>query len=206
MRFRLSIPFVFLGAIVALGPTSSGDVVDQAQLANSADIANFSQPDLAQSFTPSYDNVSGAAIQLNPGGMGIANITISLYTQLPNQNGTALESATDAAVSPGTWATVEFTSPVPVVAGNTYYLVFTSTNSTFGILGSTANPYPGGETFANDGYQPFAAFDYAFETFSNPDGPLSSAPLPPAAGAGLALLGGLGAFTLARRRNAPASV
>lgn len=195
---------VLIGLALALPPCvqrAMADVVDQSQLLVDANIANFSATDLAQSFMPSDDNVSGAAIQLVNGGAGTADITISLYDHLPGPTDTPLASATETNVSQGALAQVEFASPASVVAGQTYYLVFTSTNSDFGIGGSDGNPYPGGEAYAHAGYVGYSSLDYAFETLSIPND-VSAAPLPSVACAGTGLLGGLVALTQIRRRKA----
>jgi hypothetical protein len=201
MRCRSIVLIVSAVAVLARVQRAAAEVVDQSQLIANAAIADFSETDLAQSFTPSYDNVSGAAIQLLNGGTGTADITISLYDHLPGPGATELAAGTEDAVSPGTLAKVEFASPAGVVAGQTYYLVFTSTNSGFGVGGDVNNPYLGGEAYAHAGYMGYPLFDYAFETFSIP-GDVSAAPLPSAACGGLGLLGGLGALALARRRKA----
>jgi hypothetical protein len=144
------------------------DSIDQSDLNANAYMAAFSQTDLAQSFTPSANNSSGAGIQLYT-IEGSQGITISLWDNLPNNGGHQLASATSGPVDPGQWVDV-FWSPVAVTPGQTYYLVFTSVNDAGGIWGDLNNGYPGGEVFANPGYQPFPQFDYTFREYSGTGG------------------------------------
>ncbi|HEX2901408.1 MAG TPA: hypothetical protein VHS96_16960, partial [Bacteroidia bacterium] len=140
--------------------------VDQSSLSSNTYMAGFSQGDLAQSFIPSQNTMCGASVYLEPGiGSGTGDITISLYTNLPNLGGTLLRSGTATNVSAGGTATVNWAS-VAVNPGTTYYMVYTSTNSTLGLTGNTLNPYPNGQVYANSGYGSFPSFDYTFETFS----------------------------------------
>lgn len=147
------------------GNGGGNTVVDQSQMITEGEIAGFDQPDLAQSFTPSASAISGASIQLYNTGTGAGNITIALYTNLPNNGGVLLASGTASNVLPGGTATVSW-PVVNITPGNIYYLVFTSSNSSLGINGSFGNVYSGGIAYANAGYQPFPMNDYAFETFN----------------------------------------
>lgn len=176
-------------AIAALSMVAVADTVDQSDLTNNAYMAAFSQSDLAQSFTPSANNVSGAGIQLFYGAPGV---TISLWDKLPNAGGTQLASATSGPANDGQWVDV-FWSPVAVTPGQTYYLVFTSIGNAGGIAGDVNNGYPGGMVFANPGYQPFPGFDYTFREYTG-----AATPEP----ASLALLGTGAAFLLRRFRKA----
>ena len=72
----------------------------------------------------------------------------------------AQASATGTA---GQWVDV-FWPPVNITPATTYYLVFTG-NTSLGIAGDTANPYPYGQVFAGIGYISFPNFDYAFRTY-----------------------------------------
>lgn len=178
-------------AIAALTLVAAADTIDQSDLTANAYMAAFSQTDLAQSFTPSANNVSGAGIQLYTieGSLGI---TISLWDNLPNNGGNKLASATSGQVNAGQWVDV-FWNPVAVTPGHTYYLVFESVNNAGGIWGDIANGYPGGMVFANPGYQPFPSFDYTFREYSG-----NAVPEP----ASLALLGTGAAFLVRRFRKA----
>lgn len=128
-------------------------------------IAGFYQTDIAQSFVPTQSNISGASVTLfnNPAGNG--DITISLYSDLPNNGGVLLASGTATNVSAGGTATVSWPT-VYVSPLATYYLVFTSSNTSLSLAGDIADPYPGGQSYANAGYQPQAGDDYAFSTFA----------------------------------------
>ena len=53
-----------------------------------------------------------------------------------------------------------------MAANTTQYLVFTSTNNSYGIAGDTGNPYPFGSVYANN-FNNFPGFDYSFRTFSD---------------------------------------
>ena len=146
--------------------TGSSPVVDQSQQVSNTYMAGFAQTDLAQSFIPTQNTSCGASVTLtNVVGTGVADITISLYTLLPNAGGILLASGTATGVAPGGVATVNWAS-VPVTVGTTYYLVFTSSDNTFGLTGDLGNSYPSGMVFANAGYGPFPAYDYTFQTFS----------------------------------------
>jgi hypothetical protein len=187
MKIRVFLIGLGLGVAASAGTI----VVDQSQLSDTVYMANFEQTDLAQSFIPSFGNVAGASVGLQAGigdGSG-GDITIALYDNLPNAGGNLLASGTDPAVLAGQLATFMWT-PVTVVAGNTYYLVFTSTDNTLGVGGDTTNPYPSGELFANGGYQAFPVYDFTFQTFSD-----ASVPEPSTAAAvifGLGLLATVG--------------
>lgn len=188
-QIALAITLAFAGAAQA------AVVLDQDAPANNAYMAGFGQTDLAQSFKQSTSNIAGAGIHLWSGG-GTGDITISLYDQLPNNGGNLLASATGTGVSDN-WLDV-FWSPVSIVADTTYFLVFTSSNSSMGINGDTNNGYSGGQVYANSGYGSFPSYDYTFRTYSdNAFG--NNVPEP----ASMALVGlGLGAAMLGRRRKA----
>jgi PEP-CTERM motif len=160
---------VLLTVVLVYGTTNrahAGFVVDQSQLISNVFIAAFGQTDLAQSFQQSNSNITGASIQLENVGIGLGDVTISLYNNLPNNGGSLLASGTDFGVSHGDFVTVSFGSIIAVIPDTTYYLVFTSTNDTLGIAGSDANPYSRGIVYANPGYGAFPTLDYAFQTYA----------------------------------------
>jgi hypothetical protein len=143
--------------------------IDQNQPDGSVYMAAFSQTDLAQSFIPSAGIICGAGIgaSLYSGESGTGDITISLWDNLPNAGGNQLATGTVNASLSGSWIWVDVFWPgVAVTPGDTYYLVFTSTNSGLAINGSIYNPYSNGMVFANPGYGPFPEFDYTFRTYS----------------------------------------
>ncbi len=143
--------------------------IDQNQPIGTTYIAAFSQTDLAQSFQPGVGQCAGAGIMLQAGAGSTDTVTIQLWTGLPNAGGTMLAQGS-AQGTAGQWVDVYWTA-VPVTVGQTYYLVFTG-NTTLGIAGSIADPYPNGICYANAGYQAFPAFDYAFRTYGAPAEPI----------------------------------
>lgn len=140
--------------------------LDQNQPNEPTYMAGFSQTGLAQSFQHQEDNaICGAGIKLRAGIGTSDNVRISLWDALPDEGGSMLAEANDQGVA-GQWIDV-FWDPVPITANTTYYLVFDG-NTTLGIQGDTADPYPFGNVFANPGYNPFLTYDYTFRTYSGP--------------------------------------
>ena len=137
--------------------------IDQNQPNADVNMALFGQGDLAQSFKPQNSIINGAGIFLLSGHGGNSTVTISLWTNLPNNGGIMLASGSSAGV-PGNWVDVSWGN-ISVTPGTTYYLVFHSTDNTNSIGGAINNPYPNGQVYANPGYNPFPNFDYAFRTF-----------------------------------------
>jgi len=140
--------------------------IDQDQPSGPIYMAAFSQTDLAQSFKQTNDNISGAGILLQAAIGTTDNVTIQVWDALPNAGGTMLAEASTTGTA-GNWVDV-FWTPVSITPGSTYYLVF-SGNTTLGIAGDTANPYPDGWVFANPGFTPFTGYDYAFRTYYETD-------------------------------------
>lgn len=177
-----------LCAAVAFATTASAGVfIDQNQPSSSTNIASTAQSDLAQSFqTQTADVISGAGVFIQEYDLTvISEITISLWDNLPNAGGVQLASGIATVASGDEWADA-FWDAVAIDTDTTYYLVFESeANMILG--GDTSDPYAFGNVFANPGFQPFEAFDYAFRTF---------VPTPGAAG----LLGVAGLTAVRRRR------
>jgi len=138
------------------------DLIDQDQPSGPVYMAGFSQTDLAQSFQQAHDNISGAGILLEAGIGSSDNVTISLWDGLPNAGGTMLATAS-ATGTQGEWVDVNW-GYTAITPSTTYFLVFDG-NMTLGVAGDTTNPYPYGNVYANDGYQSFPDFDYAFRTY-----------------------------------------
>lgn len=194
MRAKLLVALV--GGLIAASATANGAiVVDQSQLINDAPIAGFSQRDLAQSFKPTFNNITGASIQLYTSGSGSATVTISLYDALPNAAGNLLATGSDFGVSAGQWADVSFASAIAVIPNATYYLVFTGSNQDLLVAGGVDTPYTRGNTFANTGYQSYPTLDYAFQTYSD-----NQIEVPEPTSMALFGLGAIG-FVAARRRR-----
>lgn len=161
--------------VATAGQANAGIIVDQSQLEDTAYIAAFSQTGLAQSFQQSFDNITGASVKLQGGvGSGVGDITIDLYDSLPNAGGILLGTGTDFGVASGEFAVIDFGSVISVVPDTTLYLVFSSSNSSLGLSGSTSNPYSRGQVFAT-AYDSFPSYDYTFETFAEVPEPSSLA-------------------------------
>jgi hypothetical protein len=149
-----------------LAPVAAADVVDQNQTdvtggMSALDTSNVS----AQSFQQSASNISGAGILLDPGQGGQTGlVTISLWTTLPDGNGTMLASAS-AVGTEGAWVDV-FWSPVSITAGTTYFLDF-SGDGPLVASGSVNDPYANGQVYAGPSYLSFPDFDFTFRTYSS---------------------------------------
>ena len=143
--------------------------IDQNQPSGPTYMAAFAQTDLAQSFMQTNGNIAGAGILLQTGVGSSDNVTIQLWDALPNAGGTMLTEAS-ATGTAGQWVDVFWTAEA-ITPATTYYLVFVG-NTTLGIAGDLNNPYPNGNVFANSGYQPFNAFDYAFRTYYDTEVPI----------------------------------
>ncbi len=151
-----------MAVLLALPVVSAADEIDQNQPSGPVYMAGFSQGDLAQSFMQANANISGAAILLQSGVGSSDTVTIQLWDALPNGGGTMLAQASATGFA-AQWVDV-FWTPVNITPMTTYYLVFTG-NTSLGIAGDTANPYPYGQVYANAGFGSFSGFDYAFRTY-----------------------------------------
>jgi hypothetical protein len=158
-------------SLLAAARPAVADVIDQDQPSGPAFVATFGQVDLAQSFQQSGDNVSGAGVLLQEGVGTTDTVTIQLWDALPNAGGTLLAEAS-ATGTAGAWVDV-FWGRRAVTPGATYYLIFGG-NTTLGIAGDLADPYPGGQVFANLGYVAFPDFDFAFRTYQTTSVPSES--------------------------------
>lgn len=188
-----------IAASLVLIPTVlSAQIIDQNASTNNSYMAGFNQADLAQSFKQSANNISGAGIYLMSGiGSGASVLTINLWNLLPNQVGATMLATGNVAFSANdAWADV-FWSPVGIVSGQTYFLEFLSSNSSYGIAGDTDNGYADGQTYANEGFGSFPGFDYTFRTYS---GDVSEVPEP--ATVALMLSGLVCLYGASRRRRA----
>jgi hypothetical protein len=165
MNAKLGILGLLASSVIAVAaPSASAQcTVDQNQPNPPVYMAHFAQTDLAQSFQQSAGNICGAGIFLQAGIGTTDNVTISLWTNLPNAGGVLITSAS-AIGTQNTWVDV-FWPSVAITPATTYYLVFTG-NTTLGIAGDINNPYPFGMVFANPGYGAFPVYDYTFRTYS----------------------------------------
>lgn len=126
-------------------------------------MANISQGGLAQSYIPTEPEAAGAGIKFRDPSTGL-DVTLSLWDGLPNGGGTMLATATTQ--TDGTvWADVYWDPVVNVTVGTTYYIVIEGDPTLPCVAGSTNDPYPDGNTFANN-YNSFPTFDYTFRTYS----------------------------------------
>jgi len=157
---------ILSAAIVAVASTGAFAQcnTDQNATTNNAYMAAFSQGDLAQSFQHQVANsICGAGIFLQPNIGSVDNVTIELWTTLPNGGGNMLATGS-AQGTAGDWVDVTW-SPVAISANTTYFLHFTG-NTTLGISGDVTNQYPFGQVYANPGYGSFPGLDYTFRTTS----------------------------------------
>jgi hypothetical protein len=163
MVFRQAWAALVLAAAPAVA--SAQCVIDQDQPSATVYMAAFSQTSLAQSFQTTQSGICGAGIFLQP-NIGLNDlVTIQLWNNLPNAGGVMLAQASAQGFQ-GTWVDVFWTS-VSITPNTTYYLVFEG-NTTLGIAGDVADPYPFGQVYANFGYGSFPSFDYTFRTYSSP--------------------------------------
>jgi hypothetical protein len=159
-------------ATVTVTPPSTSSTVgpiDQEQPNILTDMIGFYATGIAQSFVPTTNTICGAGLYLRPYSVGMStsiisgDVTISLWSNLPNAGGTQLQTATVIGNS-GSWVDVTWPSQV-VTPGNTYYLVFSSSNPNLSIAGSTNNPYPNGQVLTE--YTSFfPTHDFAFRTYT----------------------------------------
>lgn len=161
---------VFGKAAVALGMAALSSIaqatliVDQNQPSAPEHMASFNQPDLAQSFRQTQGNIAGAGIFMQA-GLGLSGtVTIALWDALPSQAGAHMLTSASGTATSGSWFDLYWT-PETINSGVTYFLVFTSMNSTLGISGDTNNPYAFGQVYANGGFESFPDYDYTFRTY-----------------------------------------
>ncbi len=157
----LELPTVQHYESIPTDPTPLTNLIDQNQPSATTYMAGFTQGGLAQSFQQTNSNVSGAGIFLQENIGTTDNVTIQLWDGIPGGSSVMLAEAT-AAGTAGQWIDV-FWTPVAVIPGTTYFLVFTG-NTSLGISGDTSNPYPYGCVYAND-FSQFPTFDYTFRTY-----------------------------------------
>lgn len=179
--------FSFLAVIlcfsVLLPQLASGGVIDQSQpIMESNGISPINTTVSGQSFIPSVNNISGARVGI------IANqtspITFEIYSSI-GPGSTPLATAVSPTGYTGPdWAEATFSSPIAVVPGTTYYLVFSGTSigsPPFAFFGGTStDTYANGFAIVNPNFEVPSLFngvrapgntfggdfDFAFETLS----------------------------------------
>ena len=152
-----------LAGLCCLTVSASAVLIDQNQPNGGVYMAAFAQGCVAQSFQQTNTNICGAGILLQSGVGSSDNVTISVWTLLPDQGGAQMIASGSAIGTAGQWVDV-YWSWVPVTPGATYYLDFTG-NTTLGIAGDLNNSYPYGCVYANCPYMQFPSYDYAFRTY-----------------------------------------
>jgi hypothetical protein len=193
MKFRMSAAAVLAGLA---GSAAAVPVIDQSQPGIAEAISSLGQL-LAQSFTAGATNVSGAGFYISNASPGAtANITIQLWSALPNAPGASMLTSGNVTASNGNWADVSFTTPVATTVGQSLVLLVTGGTGPLAIMGSTGNPYGSGQVYVGPGYANlYPTYDYAFRTYTN----VSAVPEPATAlmlALGVAVLG-----VTARRRG-----
>jgi hypothetical protein len=142
-------------------------IIDQDQSDALNTVATFGQPDLAQSFQQTNNNIAGAGIYVAPSDEPSPLATISVWDDLPNQPGAMMLASGSGTIVPGGFFDV-FWAPVAVSPGVTYFLTFEAPGVLYDVKGRLADVYPNGHAYANAGYQSFPNFDFAFRTYYDP--------------------------------------
>jgi hypothetical protein len=166
---------ILVAAASIMGLTSSAFadiVVDQNQpnYTNQQYLVGFFQPDIAQSFQQSANNIAGAGVLLGGGDDRLQTITIGLWSKLPTDGGVLLTSASGIAPTSNNWFDL-FWSPVPVPAATTEYLVISSSYSgpgSYNIDGTVVgDAYPLGQLYVNLGFIGYSQYDLSFRTYTD---------------------------------------
>jgi hypothetical protein len=146
------------------GPCANA-IIEVNQDINDTCMANISQGGLAQSYVPTESDAAGAGIMFDGTPTAGLDVDLSLWDGLPNAGGTMLASGTSQTDGTSSWTDVFWDPVVSVSVGTTYYIVIDGDTALPCIAGSTNDPYPDGNVFANN-YDPFPTFDYTFRTYS----------------------------------------
>src|SRR5690554_6133777 len=118
---------------------------------------------VAQSFTATVAASAGAGVKFLAPSNSL-NVTISLWDNLPNQEGNML--ATKSAQTVGeNWVEVFWDQVIPLEIDEAYYLVIDGDFGLPCISGSTVDVYPGGQMYGTD-YVPHSEFDITFRIYS----------------------------------------
>jgi PEP-CTERM motif len=193
---------VLAGALAA-SPAYAANFIDQNTSPDTVYLLPLI-PGLGQSFQPNATNVSGAGIFLSEYfGSGLSNITISLWTALPNaSNAVMLASATGQTSTNNRWIDV-FWTPATVTSGKTYYLRFAEDRGQYAISGDGGNdPLLPAKTSAIFGSSLMRGFNFAYRTYSNDGRPsISAVAAVPEPATWAMMLAGFGVVGFALRRR-----
>src|SRR5690554_4611638 len=118
---------------------------------------------IAQSFTATVEASAGAGVKFLAPSNSL-NVTISLWDNLPNQEGNMLASKSVETVGEN-WVDVFWDQIVELEMGEVYYLVIDGDFGLPCLSGSTEDVYPGGQMYGTD-YVPHSEFDITFRIYS----------------------------------------
>jgi len=117
---------------------------------------------VAQSFTATVGASAGAGVKfLAPSNS--FNATISLWDNLPNQEGNMLATKTVQTVGEN-WVEVFWDQVIPLEIDEVYYIVIHGDSGLPCLSGSTEDVYPGGHMYGTN-YTPFPDFDLNFRVY-----------------------------------------
>ncbi len=154
--------------ILVCASIGAADVIDVSSLSEQDCLVTLGTADIAQSFLPQSTSITGASVKLRA-GVGDSqpgDVTISLWTALPNDGGVMLQSATATGVRAGEFAEVYWTPVGNVANDELRYLVISGSNPSLCLAGATSDAYANGQAYAGDGYVALPSSDFVFETFA----------------------------------------
>ncbi len=117
----------------------------------------------AQSFTATVGASAGAGVKFLAPSNSL-NVTLSLWDNLPNQDGNMIATKTTQTVGEN-WVDVFWDQVVPLEIDAVYYLVIDGDNGLPCLSGSLEDVYSGGHLYGYD-YEPYPDWDYTFRMYS----------------------------------------